>query len=74
MSRDPYPGEPYDETVEEEVVETRRTRVPVEREVVRRRYVSAGDPLGGMIGLIVVLLVILLILELLGIINLTTRF
>ncbi len=74
MSRDPYPGEPYDETVEEEVVETRRTTVPVEREVVRRHYASAGDPLGGLIGLIVVLLVILLILELLGIINLTTRF
>lgn len=74
MSRDPYPGDPYNEPVEEEVVETRRTTVPADQQIVRRRYVSAGDPLGGIVGLIVLVLVILLILELLGVINLTARF
>ncbi len=65
--------DPYNDRVEEEVIETRRT-VPVEREVVRRRYGYGGDPLGGIVGLIVLVLVILLILELLGVINLIAAF
>lgn len=60
--------DPYGDPVEEEVVETRR-RVPVEREVVTRRYGPVGDPIGSIIGLIVLIAVVLFVLELFGVIN-----
>ncbi len=65
--------DPSNDRVEEEVLEPPRT-VPVQREVVRRRYGYGGNPLGGIVGLIVLVLVLLLIFELLGVLNLTTLF
>ncbi len=65
--------DPYEEPVEEEVVETRRT-VPTERRVVRRTYMPGSDPIGSLIGLIVLILVVLFVLEILGVTNLTSAF